>query len=55
MVVGYANDYMGYFPMGEQEQTYETLKSPWAASIGDFLVEKCVPLIQQVQGENRNV
>ncbi len=48
-VIGYANDYMGYFPVGEQEQTYETLKSPWISNIGDFLIKKCTSFIQSFQ------
>lgn len=49
LLVGYANDYMGYFPIGEQEQTYETLKSPWNRDIGTFLVEKCSSFIRHFQ------
>jgi len=48
-VVGYANDYMGYFPFGVQEQTYETLKSPWISNIGDFLVRECISIIHSIQ------
>lgn len=47
LVIGYANDYMGYFPIGEVQQTYETLKSPWSSDIGPFLIDECTSAINQ--------
>ncbi|NMC46621.1 MAG: hypothetical protein GYA52_07275 [Chloroflexi bacterium] len=48
MVISYANDYMGYFPIDEKNLTYETLKSPWALNIGEFLVENCEAMMSQL-------
>jgi hypothetical protein len=48
MVIGYANDYQGYFTMGVQSETYETLKSPWPVDIGEKIVEKSILLIEKV-------
>ncbi len=48
MIISYANDYMGYFPINEVNLTYETLKSPWALDIGEFLVENCKVIMNQL-------
>ena len=48
LMVSYANDYQGYFPMGTSGETYETLKSPWAPDIGRSLVASMEHIIHEL-------
>ena len=48
-VVGYANDYCGYFPdqKAVKANTYEALVSPFSASVADVLVNHVSKLIEE--------
>ena len=48
-VVGYANDYCGYFPdqKAVKSNTYEALVSPFSASVADVLVSQVTKLIEE--------
>ena len=48
IVISYANDYMGYFPIGVEEDTYESLKSPWSSEIGELLAEQSLNVINEL-------
>ncbi len=48
LMISYANDYQGYFPMGDLGETYETLKSPWAPDIGRLLVAAMEQIIHEM-------
>jgi hypothetical protein len=51
IAVGYANDYIGYFPTQESidEATYEALSSPFNARAHTLLYEHLVALLRRVQ------
>ena len=51
IVLSYANDYKGYFPIAEGEQTYETLKSPFPADIGDRISNQAITLLKEFLNE----
>ena len=49
-VIGYANDYCGYFPdqKAVNANTYEALVSPFSASVANVLVSKVTKLIEEL-------
>jgi neutral ceramidase len=49
-VVGYANDYCGYFPdqKAVKANTYEALVSPFSASVAEVLVSQVAKLIEEL-------
>ncbi len=49
-VIGYANDYCGYFPdqKAVNANTYEALVSPFSASVADVLVSQVTKLIEEL-------
>ena len=49
-VVGYANDYCGYFPdqKAVKSNTYEALVSPFSAGVADVLVSQVTKLIEEL-------
>jgi hypothetical protein len=49
-VVGYANDYCGYFPdrKAVKANTYEALVSPFSAKVAEVLVSQVATLIEDL-------